>query len=158
MTWSLQVSRGDLALSGGSLGTVSNENKLLQDLRHYLLERMGTDDLHPGYGSLIDGGTLPSGRNVPSAIGGWDFRSLKVDIEMDIRRIAVEYQRRQLARAKSDRLRYNKTTLTPGEILAELSFIEFTQNEDALLVNIGVVSGSGQQVETVLKLDPVITN
>ena len=157
MTWSLHVTRGDLALTGGHLTTVSNEAKLIQDLRHYLLERMGTDDLHPQYGSLIDGGTLPSGRNVPSPIGGWDWDAITTDIEVDIRRITAAYQRMQLSRAKSDRLRYNKTSLTAGEILAELSFVNFEQQLDKLHVHIGVVSGTGQELNVVLKLDPVIT-
>lgn len=157
MSWSLRVSNGDLVLDGGHLGTTSGEGKLLQDLRHYLLEKMGSDPMYPWYGSLIDGGRMPNGRIVNSPIGGYDFRSIALDIETDIRRIAADYQRRQLERAKADRLRYNKTTLTAGEILAELTFVNFEQRQDALVVHIGVMTGNMSEKRLELHLDPVIT-
>lgn len=157
MTWSLKVSNGELALDGGHLGTVAHEDKLLQDLRHFLLEKMGSDPMHPSYGSLIDGGRQPDGTIVDSPIGSYDFNSVALDIESDIRRIAAVYQRQQLERAKSDRLRYNKSTLTAGEILAEVTYITFEQRQDALEVSIGVISGRNRQSDLTLLLDPVFT-
>lgn len=144
MTWSLRISNGDLVLDGTKFETVSGENKLFQDLRCYLLERMGTDPLHRTYGSLLDGGVLPSGKIVPSPIARTDWRAVTLEIESEIRRVAAEYQNRQLQRAKEDRLRYGRSTLAAGEILAEIGDIRFTQEQDTLRVQISVQAGNSR--------------
>src|SRR5437868_3509816 len=115
MSWSLRVSNGDLVLEGGKLGTVTGSAKLLQDFRHYLLERMGDDPLHPSYGSLIDGGRLTNGQIVPSPIGGVNWKMITLELESEIRRIAAAYQNMQLQRAKNDSTYYGKSTLTAAE-------------------------------------------
>ena len=62
MTWSLAVVNGDLSFAGpGGYATVSGQNKLIQDLKNWLLEPRGTDPIHPGYGCTLDGGMLPDG-------------------------------------------------------------------------------------------------
>jgi hypothetical protein len=107
MTWSLQIRNGDLTLAAAHYGTVTGEQKLVQDFRAYLLERMGTDDMHPDYGSLLDGGRLPSGRSVQGIIGETDPDIAELTISTEIKRIANEYQARQLERAKEDRQIYD---------------------------------------------------
>lgn len=157
MSWSLRVSNGDLVLDGTKFGTVANENKLLQDFRHFILERMGTDLDHPWYGSLIDGGIKPNGQEVESIIAETNWSTIKLRIEADIRRIGTQYQRMQLERAKSDRNRYNRSTLSLGEILAAINEITFAQQADALYVNIFVQSGRGKDEVVELQLAPVLT-
>lgn len=158
MSWSLRVSQGDLTVEGGKLGTVTSENKLLQDLRHYLLERMGSDPMYPSYGSLIDGGRLPGGQEVPSPIGSHDFQSVALELESEIRRVAGEYQTNQVNRAKTDRRRYNRVTLSAGEILVAINFIRFEQRQDTLLVHVGIETGTSRELNITLPLAPVFTN
>lgn len=141
MSWSLRVSQGDLVLDGPSFDTVTNENKLVQDFRHYLLTHMGQDDMYPWYGSLIDGGTKPNGQTVDSPIASTDWNSVTLQISSEIRRIASAYQRQQIERAERDRTRYNKSTLTMGEVLAAVTDIKFQQIEDTLNVRIFIQSG-----------------
>lgn len=157
MSWSLRVSNGDFVLDGTHFGTVTHENKLTQDLRHFLLTRMGTDPQSPTYGSLIDGGVKPNGQEVESVIARTDWGQVKLELSAEIRRIAAQYQRTQVERAKRDRLRYNKSTLTPGEILLAINDIRFVQNADALLVTIVLQSGRGQDINLDLELPPVYT-
>lgn len=157
MSWSLRVSNGDLALDGGKLGVVSGSNKLLQDLRHYILERMGTDPLHPSYGSLLDGGTRPNGQEVPSPLGRTDWNVVALEIESEIRRIAANYQSRQVERAKADRLYYGKSTLDQGEILAAVQAVRFKQSLDALNVYVVIETGDFQLRNLTITLDPVVT-
>lgn len=154
MTWSLQMQHGDLALGGAHLGVVTAEQKLVQDLSHWFVERMGTDTLHPGYGSLFDGGTKPNGQEVDSLIGSNEFQFTATLIESDIRRIVQEYQARQLERAKSDRLRYNKTTLTGGELLISLNDIQMFQDQDTLRVTLSITTGSGRSVTVDVPIPP----
>jgi hypothetical protein len=142
----LQIQNGDFSLGGARLGTVSAQQKLVQDLSHWFLEKMGTDSLHPGYGSLLDGGTKPNGQVVDSPIGDDSIDFVASAVEDEIRRIVAEYQQRQLQRAKDDRLRYNKTTLTPGEIIASLDDVGMELIQDKLRVTLFVTTAEGRNV------------
>lgn len=168
MSWSLQVRRtrdengrlvpgGDLVLNGTSMSTVTNEQKLVQDLSHWILERMGHDPLHPNYGSLLDGGVDQTGKEIESVIGKGNYGLIRMEIEAEIRRIAAAYQRMQIDRATRDRNRYNKSTLTSGEILAAVTSITFAQNADALTVRVTIQSARSNQATLNLALPPVIT-
>jgi hypothetical protein len=149
MSWSLKiagsddpVNQGDLVIGAASLATVTNERKLGQDLRLYVLERLGTDPNHPEFGSGIDGGTR-GGRELPSLIATTDWRSAQVYIESEIRRIGSAYQRTQVNRAANDKRTYGKATLTAAEILLKIGAITFTQTADVMTVRVQIVSGRG---------------
>lgn len=157
MSWSLRVSNGDLVLGSGGLDTVSRQNKLVQDFRHYLLERLGSDPLYPTYGSTIDGGTALDGSFVESPIASTDWRFAQLQIESEIRRVAAAYQRTQLDRAKADRMRYNKSTLMASEILAAITKVEFAQQADALYVTIYIQTAADTAVVIDATLPPVLT-
>src|SRR6476661_2816084 len=101
MSWSLALRNGDLAISGRSLGQTTGPSKLVQDLRCALLEPRGFDDLHPTFGSLIDGGQDEFGNQVAPLIGSTNWELAVLRIESEIRRIAADHQRRQLERAKN---------------------------------------------------------
>lgn len=146
MTWSLEVRNGDLTVGGAQLGTVTAEDKLVQDLRHFLLERMGTDNLHPSYGSLLDGGVTPDGRTHDGVIGSALFNEAALFVESEIRRICNAYQARQIERAKQDRMRYNKTTFTAGELLISVDDVALTQKETTLQVRIVLTTGTSRRI------------
>src|SRR5215210_2858194 len=115
MSWSLELRNGDLTLSGTRLGQVVGSQKLVQDLRCAIMEQRGHDDMHPKFGSTIDGGRDDQGREVSGVVGliDWDYAALT--IQSEVQRIAGEYQRRQLARAQDDRYRFGESTLSAGE-------------------------------------------
>lgn len=145
MSWSLQLQHGDFAVSSRALGTVTNFNKLTQDLRCALLQRMGTDPLHSDYGSLIDGGTLPDGTAVPSLITQTP-QAVAASLQGELQRVAQYYQNQQLNRAKDDRITYNRVSLTPGEVLLSIADIEMSQIEDTLQVTITLQTATGDTV------------
>lgn len=147
VTWSLQVSNGDLVLGGARLATVIGEAKLAQDFRHYLLEHMGDDPLHRSYGSLFDGGVRSNGIVVDSVIGEVNGPFVSAVIDEDIRRLATDYQSAQLVRARDDKLRYGKTTLTANEILASISAITLVQQEDTLNIIIKIITAANTTFE-----------
>lgn len=153
MTWSLQLRNGDLALSGAQFGTVTNENKLIQDLRCHILEHMGTDNAHPGFGSLIDGGVTPEGQAVTGVIGEEHIDLVVIAIEAEIQRIIKEHQAKQLSRAKSDRYLYAKSTMTPREVLLGIANIQITQREDRLNVKVTVQTATGSVLDLDFPLD-----
>src|SRR4051812_1433919 len=140
MSWSLRIHNGDFVTNGNQAATVIRQAKMLQDLRLWILERMGTDDLHPGFGSLIDGGTRADGTEVAGVIGESDFDFAALQVEQDLRRIITEYQGRQLSRAKVDRAIYGRGTLTPQEVVINVPAINFTQQQDTMKVVITIVT------------------
>jgi hypothetical protein len=146
MSWSLEINNGDLTTPGARLGQVAHGAKLVQDLRCALLERRGNDDMHPTFGSMIDGGRDEFGNEVQSIIGThqWDFIAMRV--EGEVRRICAEHQQRQLDRAKADRLTYGESTLGNDELLIRIGNFSMTQAQDRLLVQITLETGSGSHV------------
>lgn len=153
MSWSLQISHGDFRVESAHLGTVTGQAKLIQDFRCAILEQMGIDNLHPDFGSLIDGGTTPEGVSTTGVIGESDLNMVALVIETEINRIARYIQRAQLARAKSDKLTYGKATLTPQEVLLQLKGIELTQQEDKVKVKIGLISASNSDFDVFLDIN-----
>jgi hypothetical protein len=155
MSWSLKVSQGDLVLGGSSYAPVVGEAKLLQDLRHFILEHMGTDPSHPEYGSIIDGGTQ-NGQPVQSVIGTSNWQAARLSITSELRRICKEYQRTQINRAAADKKTYGKATLQASEILLEVGDISFEQNTDTMSVSIPITSGRNNQQLLQLVLPTVL--
>lgn len=158
MTWSFRVSNGDLVLNSDGFATVTNENKLVQDFRHFLLTHMGSDSNNNWYGSVIDGGIQPSGHTIPSVIARTDWQYIKMDIESEIRRVATVYQNLQVERAKNDRQRYNKTTFTTGEVLVAINSVDFKQNADTLFVTINLATARSASVSIDIALPAVVTS
>lgn len=147
MAWSLALRNGDLTLGQAQYGTVTNEAKLVQDLRCWILERMGTDDMHPNFGALIDGGTAADGTERAGVIGTTDIDLAQTLVESEIWRIVREYQAQQLARAKSERQTYGKTTFTKGEVLVRLEHVELQQSLDSLNVHLFIVTAADTQID-----------
>lgn len=146
MSWSLQIRNGDFTSGGAQLGTVSSHEKLVQDLSHWLLEPMGTDNLHAGYGSLIDGG-VENGIERESMIGLAINDSTLLRIRAEISRIIEEYRSLQLTRAKQDKFALKNATLTKGEILYEVNGVSVSPQEDTVTVSISITTGTDQMID-----------
>lgn len=146
MSWSLQLRNGDLALFGSQLGVVSREQKLVQDLRCALLEHMGNDSMHPEFGSLIDGGRKPDGTEVTGVLGEGDLDLVVMAVEAEILRVIRAYQAKQLARAKGDRMTYNKSTLSPAEVVLGVQTVDVSMNLDQLNITVGLISANNRHV------------
>jgi hypothetical protein len=147
MSWSLELRNGDLTLSGTHLGQVVNGNKLAQDLRCTIIEHRGHDDMHPTFGSVIDGGLDENGRSVESVVGVSDWSYAVLIIQSEIQRIAAEYQQRQLTRANDDRRKFGQSTLSNGELLVSVGNIGYTQAGDTLLVDVTLETGRGDTIQ-----------
>lgn len=143
MSFSLLIENGDLPLNGTSLATCEGAHKLTQDLACEILTPMGTDEAHPDFGSLLDGGINPEGNYVEGVIGEGDWDRVALTVQAEIQRICNEYQLQQISRNKSDAAVYGKTTLTPEEILVSVQGIKLQQAEDNLLVTVTLSTGNG---------------
>ena len=142
MTWSLRLKNGDIEKNGSQLAKVKHESKAIQDLRSQLLYKMGINDLHPEYGSLLNGGVTPEGTVHESLIGTDDKEAAKLLIRSEINRIIGDYQNTQFARAKRDKMAYGKATLTRREAIVGISNITVDDSLDSIYIKITLVTGS----------------
>lgn len=148
MTYSLNIKGGDLSLGGpGGLSTVTSTDKLVQDLKCWLLEAMGTDPIHPDYGSMLDGGHVPGGPEMAGMIGSAIDSTTLMQVESEVRRILSAYQQQQVNRIQIEQSLYNgKNTYTFGEVLLSVDAVEAVQFRDTIVVNVSLRTANGQTI------------
>lgn len=149
MSWSFEITGGDLNLVSGSDGAavVTGSKKTFQDLRFAMLEPMGNDPMHPAYGSLLDGGRLPNGRIVQSMVGS--DPSFAYRIEEEINRIVQDLVSRQRQRADLDTQTFGKSTLSEKEKIVSVSSIEGKQMGNRFIVQVNIITeGQGSIIIT----------
>lgn len=148
MTYSLNIRGGDLSLGGpGGLSTVTSTDKLIQDLKCWLLERIGTDPLHPDYGSTLDGGGVPGGPQMNGLLGNAIDQVTILQVEAEVRRILDLYRQQQINRIQIEQTLYNgKNTYTFGEILFAVDSVNATQFKDTIIVNVAIRTANGQSI------------
>lgn len=142
MSWSLRIENGDFRSSRGSLDVARNQTKLVQDLRCFILEEMGTDKYHPSYGSKINDATTI----------GVDADEATSEIESEIQRIVALYQRNQVSRARDDNIARGVVSLDQGEVLVALNSINFEQKEDRLTVRLVIQTGDSSNIDLSINL------
>ncbi len=157
MSWSLEISNGDFRVDAAHLGMVTRQHKLIQDFRCAILEKMGTDNVHPSFGSIIDGGRTPDGVEASSIIGESDLDLVVLEIESELTRIARNIQRVQLARAKQDKITLGRATLDPHEVLVELAGIDFSQTFDQLRITVKITTARGTSFDMNLPIEIPVT-
>ena len=148
MTYSLHIKNGDLNLGGpGGFAIVTGSQKLVQDLKNWLLEPRGTDPSHPEYGSVIDGGILPDGSVISSSIGSTIDDERLLEIETELRRVLLAYQQQQLDRLQAESIQYNgKNTFSPGEILYSVQSVDVSRFGNTVIARITILTSAGQQI------------
>lgn len=81
MTFSLALRGGDLVALGSELAIVSGTDKLKQDVELWLLVRIGSNKMHPAFGSYLE-----------SYIGGVVDRNTQDQVYNEILRSLTNYQ------------------------------------------------------------------
>lgn len=145
MSYSLKIQNGDLSIgTGRALDTVSGAFKLGQDLELWVLERLGTDPSTPQYGTSLDGGVL-NGQAIPSFIGQMATQVNVNAIQSQINAMLLTYQSLQVAKQQADIAVYGQSTLTPDEILQEITSIQALAVQDQVIVRVTITALSGLQ-------------
>lgn len=81
MTYSLALQGGDLVAQGSHLGIVAGSDKLKQDLTLWLLTRLGSNKMHPAFGSFLQ-----------SYIGGVVNSNTQTTVHNEVLRTLTNYQ------------------------------------------------------------------
>lgn len=149
MSYSLHIRNGDLNPSGpGGIAVVSGQQKLIQDLKHAILEPRGTDPMNPSFGSTLDGGLLPDGTVVGTNIGQSITRERIANIEAEVRRVLASYQKSQIARLQRESAKFGgKNTFSAGEVLQSVDNVEVFAVQDVVVVRVALRTASGARLQ-----------
>lgn len=143
MTWSLALAHGDLTFDGHAMGQIQGGRKTVQDLACAILEPAGTDDMHPHFGSTIDGGIGADGNYHEGIIGSLNDAYAQAFVDAEIRRIISAHQAAQVDRNAYDISVYGRSTLTADEVVLAVENIDITQAQNQMLVAVSLQTGTG---------------
>lgn len=145
MSQSFQLQNGDLVVtSGRAFQVIRNRDKLVQDLRLWILEQFGQDPSTPEYGSLLD-----------SYIGSPISQGAINQIQAEILRVLQQYQAMQVDNMQNETIQYaGSTTLDPSEVVTGISGLTIQSVGSMILVSVTVTTLD----ETQTQLSIPITN
>lgn len=144
MSKSLALENGDLAIFGRGYAVVEGSAKLAQDLRLWVLERIGSDPATPTYGSSLDGGTI-NGVEVPSLVGQQMTNSNVLTIQSIVSNLLQQYQQGQLTKMQAEIVQYGgKTTLSNDEVIYTVDGVSATALGTTVVVQASITTLSGQ--------------
>jgi phage baseplate assembly protein W len=131
----LLLSEGDLVTTHDDLAMCTGVTKLQQDLRGALLEPIGTDRFHPGWGSSLN--------DFLAQIADEDTR---VEIESEINRVISNYAAVQRDKIESDIMGDGQTRFSTDEILARIRRVQVQVRDESVLVGISLTTVTGEVV------------
>lgn len=153
MSKSLKITNGDLSIgSGRSFELVTGSDKLGQDLRLWVLEKLGTDSATPNYGTTIDGGTI-QGQEVESLIGQILTEERVDSVREQINSLLLQYQQNQLARIQNDLVNFGQKTLTDDEIIQVVNSIQAVGVGDVIVCRVTLTTPSGSILKITIPVD-----
>lgn len=126
---------GDLVPARNDLVTVSGVAKLRQDLRCALLEPLGNDRFHPGWGSSLT--------DFVAQIANEDAR---IDVEAEVNRVISNYAAVQRDKIEADIVGDTNTRFTTDEILARVRRVAVSLRDESVLIEIVLSTVSGEIV------------
>jgi phage baseplate assembly protein W len=138
----LKVKKGDLIVSSARKAElVYGEEKLIQDLSHWLLEPLGTGFTTPGFGSILY-----------RFIGTARSERLQIEAENEVERILALYQADQIQKVKGAQLSNRLFIFSKKEILADIMRVESAFDMDMVRIKafIKTAANTGLDIMTLL--------
>lgn len=134
MSFDLSIKNGDIKInSNGTVGVISGNLKLKQDIIKIILTKLGENKFHPNYGSQA--GALKVGYYA-------DDRLMALDIESSVKRAIKNLM--SLQKSQSQR-----QSLTPGEVIVDVLNVAASRDDaDPRMYNI-IVSVLTQELTEV---------
>jgi len=150
MSKSLAFRNGDLIIGPGrAFESVSGKEKLLQDLKLWILERVGTDPATPSYGSNLDSDQI---------IGEMGTADTLNRIRIDVLNLLQKYQNMQYQKLRAETIQYaGKTTLDKEEIIQEVTSVDVKAIDTTALVQVFITTLTGNVLKLTLPVEQVIT-
>jgi hypothetical protein len=125
---------------------VSGQDKLLQDLKLWVLERIGTDPATPTYGSRLDGGVI-NGEEVPTFIGMMVNERVAAEIRSEVISLLQRYQAAQYEKLREETILYvGKNTLDASEIIQSIDSVRIRSESTTIIVSVHLTTLANQSL------------
>lgn len=133
--YTLQLRNGDFVLGSGGFQTITGASKVVQDLRCALVEPVGNDRFHPGYGSLLQ-----------DFIGEPLDEILAFSVQQEVARVVQNYSAVQRDQIEADVLSGLASRYNSADVIANLSDIKSTLVGDRLYVQVALTTLDAQSL------------
>ena len=133
---------GDLAIgTSNDYQMVSDVSKTRQDIRCALLEHLGNDRFHPGWGSTLE-----------DSIGVPLTDAVRSGIYSEVNRVICNYAAVQRDKIESAMISGEDSQYSTDEVLSAVTGVNVDQNLDSLSIQVGLraLSGSTTSLSEVL--------
>ena len=145
MSKSFSIVTGDLSVTGRHYDTVSGKDKLIQDLRCLLIERVETDPATPDFGSRFE---------TEDYIGQAYTEILASEARADVQALIQRYQQAQLEKLKQETITYGgRNTFNEGEVIETIDSIQSTFSGTTLLIRVTLTTMAGDTIKIDVPLD-----
>lgn len=131
----MMLKDGDFDVSGGNYAMVTGTAKVAQDLRGALLEPLGNDRFHTGWGSTLD-----------TFIASIADENTRMDIEAEVNRVVTNYAAIQRDKIEADITGDTDSRFTTDEVLSRIRSITVTEAVESVTVAIALQTVSGEIV------------
>lgn len=130
------LSGGDLAIGAdGDFAVVTGSKKLTQDLRCALLEPLGNDRFHLGFGSSLEDFVA----QVADETTGFAVRE-------EVRRVISNYSLVQQDQITTDVVSGGDSRFTTDQVITQIDGVAARITDQTVKVSIGVTTAAGQSV------------
>jgi hypothetical protein len=153
MSKSFAVVNGDLQIgTSRSYSVVSGRDKLAQDLRLLVVEKIGHDPLLPTYGSRLDGGII-DGEEVDSHIGQLATQENLNRVRIEVIRLIENYQQQQFDKMANEAIIYGgRNTFDEDEVVDEILDVDAKQIATTVLVQVILSTLAGTSLKVTIPL------
>lgn len=148
--YKLKVQNGDFVLGpNNQLMTVKGKEKLVQDLRLFLQEPLGTSFMTPRFGSSLNStvGRDSMGRQQSAYIGTAMDEVAVAEIVAEVDRVLSVYQQGQVNTVKDAKTSGMLYMFSRGEILNSINEIESTIVGDMVVIKADITTGAGENIQ-----------
>lgn len=129
------LNEGDLVVSHRDYAFVTGTGKVAQDLRAAILEPLGNDRFHPGWGSTLD-----------QFLAQIADEQTRTDIESEVNRVILNYASVQRDKIEADISSESDSRYSTDEILSRIEGVSATSSGDTMTVTIVLRTVSGEVV------------
>lgn len=152
MSKSFAIIGGDLAIGKGrAYESVDGQDKLIQDLSLWILERVGTDPATPSFGSRLDGGVI-NGEPVESIIGQAMTQEMVFEVKLQIIELIDKYRHYQLDKIQGEMAHYGESTIKPEETISRIGQVEALVLGDTIAVRAWLRTLAGRNLKLTLPI------
>ena len=131
----IQVSNGDIVLSNGSPQFLTGQNKLVQDIRLWLQEPLGTGYTTPGFGSLLSG-----------MVGQAQSSGIASKIQSEVLRVLQLYQGQQVLNLQTAQNSAQLSYYNKSEIIQSIDSVSISLQQTTVIANVLITTLANSSV------------